>query len=248
MVRRTRSLAPAAATSIILLALALPRAAAASQIQMIRGHCDRSFVTRLPCLPPTEAAYSSPDSFAVWGDSSETYSEGCDPHGYALSGSGVVVAVFADSIYFRQDVGITAGNVLTADGRVDAKVYFRVPAGEEFKCVYSGELQTGDDGAAGCNGLASVALSRIDPWGATILQADSVTAVLRPGEFPRFEWNDIGFVGTLTTGEYLFEAHTRAQVVNGGTPVARLWIRFHQYPKPTAVAPTNWSAVKSLYR
>jgi hypothetical protein len=159
-----------------------------------------------------------------------------------------MASVFSDSIYFRQVLWLDAGNVLTAEGRVDAVVHFRVPMGQPFRYTFGGTLEAADFGVNGTYALASITLSRVDPGGATVLQTDSVKVVNRPGEFPQVVSEGIGFHGTLTEGDYLFEAHTKAYTVDGGTPSAHLWIRFFEYPKPTAVTPTSWSAVKGLFR
>jgi hypothetical protein len=216
---------------------------------LISGHCERSEVHQLPCLAPMEFHSSSPDSFAVWADSGGTGPSRCsDPSYYALTWTLGMTSVFTDSIYFRQEVALDAGNVLTADGRVDAQVRFRVPAGQQFRYTFGGSLQAADFGVAGSYGVASVTLSRVDPGEATVLQTDSVKVVLVPGEFPRAVGKGVGFHGTLTEGDYLFEAHTRGEAVNSGTPSAHLWIRFYEYPKPTSVEPTTWSAVKGMFR
>lgn len=246
----TKWLVWAAVAPVLELTFTLPSPAQSSQIQMISGCCERSAVFRLPCLPPIKYSWPSPGSFAVWADSGgadQVYD--CYPHGSRAGAWTLgVTAVFADSIYFRQQVYVDAGNVLTADGRVDAQVRFRVPPGQQFRYVYGGTLEAADFGVIGCYGLASVALSRVDPGGTTKIYSDSVKVVLIPGHFP--EVYDLPFdrSGTLTSGDYLFEAHTRAQVVDGGHPSAHLWIRFRQYPKPSAIEPRSWGAVKAMYR
>jgi hypothetical protein len=240
----------AAAAPALQLAFTLPSPAHSSQIQMISGHCERSAVFRLPCLPPIEYSWPSPDSFAVWADSGgvdRVYD--CNPPGSGAEAWLLgVTAIFADSIYFKQECSVDAGNVLTADGRVDAQVRFRVPAGQEFRYVYGGTLEAADFGAVGCSGLASVALSRVDPGGTTKIYSDSVKVVLLAGHYPEVYDLPLSRAGTLTSGDYLFEAHTRAHVVNIGHPSAHLWIRFRQYPKPTAVEPRSWGSLKALYR
>jgi hypothetical protein len=249
MTRVTKWLFWAAAAPVFQLTFALPSPAHGSQIQMLHGHCERSVVHRLPCLPPVEFHFPSPDSFAVWADSGGVgNTRGCDPEASARAWTLGVAAVFADSIYFRQEVAVDASNLLTSDARVDAQIYFRVPAGQQFGYVYGGTLEAGDSGVVGCNGLASVALSRVDPGGTTIIHTDSVKVVLIAGQFPRVDWWVLGRSGTLTPGDYLFEAHTRAQAVGGGTPGADLLISFWQYPKPTAVEQASWGALKALYR
>jgi hypothetical protein len=230
----------------------LPVSGSATQIQMLRGHCERSAVLRLPCLPPIEYRFPSPDSFAVWADSGGMRSVyDCYPPGSSASAWTLgVTAVFADSIYFRQEVDLDAGGVLTADCRVDAQVYFRVAEGQQFNYEYWGTLEAGDlTSVVGCYGLASVALSRVDPGGTTLIYSDSVKVVLIAGQWPEVRDDAMGRSGTLTPGDYVLEAHTRAHAIDGGgRPGAHLWIRFRQYPKPTAVEPTSWGAVKAMYK
>jgi hypothetical protein len=166
MTKVTKWLVWAAAGPVLYCTLALPSPAQSSQIQMLHGHCERSAVHRLPCLPPEEFHSTSPDSFAVWADSSGFYTwPVCDSQATSRDWALVVASVFADSVYFRQEVGVNASNVVTSDCRVDAQVYFRVAAGQPFGYAYGGTLEADDLGVVGSYGVASVALSRIDPGG-----------------------------------------------------------------------------------
>jgi hypothetical protein len=242
-----------AALSLALVACGIPEISPAATIQLIRAQCGYSMRSHLPCADPMEVHQTSPEFFTVWADSAwRDWTDGCfgdsssTMHPWAMQ----TTKVRADSIYFHETVSLQGyGYPQPSVSESHGSVLFRVPEGQQFPYTFGGTVYLWDDGFRGTSASASITLSRVDPWGTTVLQTASYLDSLSGGIPPTEMIRALGFHGTLTPGDYLYEAHLQVRTPwKGGEPNAELWLRFYRWPLETAVEPASWGRVKTLYR
>ena len=228
---------------VALLGAYLTAASAHAQVlHVVSANCEIYSYAALPCLPPIEIHRFSPASFTTFADSGICFLSGCSPLNQALSAVQQITTLLPESAYIHQSVNADFfTGALAAKAHSDASIVFRVDAGRTYSYALDVYLSSviGGRGIA----IARFSLTRTGPGGAVI---HSYRVQAGPRE-PMVSWMQPQPHGTLEAGDYSIEAHTSADGSPNGIPITELIMRFG-LRDVTAVAPTTWGVMKSLYR
>lgn len=190
----------------------------------------------LACMDPVEARSTPAAPFAAFEDTVWTMLQGCSPFAAVGANAEQKSYVFEDSIYVYERVDADLGGVhgLTSIARAEVPIVFRIESGHRYNYLFYAE---GWLNASGAIAIVSASLSGNGVRDTLHLQAG-------PRPWDQGKWKI--FRGTLAPGDYAIDLHASVECINY-RGWGFLWASLKLY-RMTAVVPSTWGGIKSLYR
>jgi hypothetical protein len=237
---------PIEAVWLVLSACLLGTRAEAQMFHVVSARGEIYSLAALHGVPPVEMNRVSPDPFTSFADSTLT--------GWGNDGGSVtadveqIATIRSDSIYIHQwayaDMGGRDSQIALT--KSDTSIRFTVDPGRRFAYDLWGELWTENPGSG--TSTASFSLTRV---GGAVITSLGVQVAGGP---PTQQGGGFEHRGVLEAGDYVYECHTSANA-NYGLPSApagrtdgELWAHLWLSDITTAISPSSWAHVKSLFK
>jgi hypothetical protein len=238
---------------LVLSACLLATRADAQILHVVSARAEIYGYVALACLPPVEMDKVSSEHFTAFADTVFPYIFGCEPYADSYTWVEQQTTILSDSIDIHQRsavdmLGTEASRAARAKG--DTWIRFTVDPGRRLAYHLWGTLWTQNP----YSGTAIARYSLTHAGGAEVHSAYFEVTGGPPTELG----GGLDERGFLDAGDYIFEAHTSADAdyhpaytppeTRAGRANGEIWLVLGLRDITTAIAPSSWGLVKTLYR